>query len=327
MLYRKLGSTGLNVSCIGLGTWVTFGNQIEDDLAEEILTIAYENGINFFDTAEVYAGGKCEIVLGNILKKKKWRRSTYVISTKIFWGGRSITECGLSRKHILEGLSGSLQRLQLDYVDVVFAHKSDPDTPMEEIVRAFTFLINQGKAMYWGTSRWSTMEIMEACSIARQLNLIAPVVQQTEYNLLNRTSVEVDISALHSKTRIRAIGTSPLSGGILTGKYTNGIPNFSRAMLKGYSWIKDALQSDEGRRNQAKLKELEILSDKLGCTLPQMSIAWCLRDEDLMSSVFIGVSSLDQLYENLKALKFLSQFSKEEVLTEVDKVLDNKPSK
>lgn len=326
MLYRKLGNSGLNVSCIGIGTWVTFGNQINDELAEELLTVAYENGVNYFDTAEVYAGGKAEIVLGNILKKKKWRRSTYVVSTKIFWGGRSPTESGLSRKHIIEGLNGSLQRLQLDYVDVVFANKSDPSTPMEEIVRSFTHLINQGKAMYWATANWTCMEIVEACTVAKQLNLIAPIVNQTQYNVFNRSTIEsADVSLTAKKTGITSLAWSPLGGGMYTGKYGGGeLSSFSRAHLKGYGWMKEELLSDEGRRHQAKLKELEIISDKVGCTLAQMLICWCLRDEAMVCGILTGATSPDQLYENLKSLSFLSKIGK--VSDTIDQVLGNKPT-
>uniref|UniRef100_A0A3B1IHF6 Potassium voltage-gated channel subfamily A regulatory beta subunit 1 n=1 Tax=Astyanax mexicanus TaxID=7994 RepID=A0A3B1IHF6_ASTMX len=186
MKYRNLGKSGLRVSCLGLGTWVTFGGQISDEVAEQLMTIAYESGVNLFDTAEVYAAGKAEIILGNIIKKKCWRRSSLVITTKLYWGGKAETERGLSRKHIIEGLKGSLQRLQLEYVDVVFANRPDSNTPMEEIVRAMTYVINQGMAMYWGTSRWTAMEIMEAYSVARQFNLIPPVCEQAEYHLFQR---------------------------------------------------------------------------------------------------------------------------------------------
>jgi len=322
MFYRNLGNSGLKVSCIGLGTWATFGNQIGDDLAEEIVTIAYENGVNLFDTAEVYAGGKAEIVLGNILKKKKWRRTSFVVCTKLFWGGRAETEKGLSRKHIVEGLYASLQRLQLEYVDVVFANSSDQSTPMEEIVRAFTFLINQGKALYWGTSRWSPTEIMEAYAVARQFNLIPPIVEQTEYNFFERDVVENDFPVLNQKLGYGCLTWSPLACGILTGKYMQGIPSYSRAELKGFAWLKEKLQSEQGRREQAKLKEIEIIADRLGCTLAQLAIAWCLRF-DVNSSVLIGASSTEQVYENLKSLQYLSKVTDLAVLKQLDKILSD----
>ena len=325
MIYRKLGNSGLSVSCIGLGTWVTFANQIDDKLAEDLVTVAYENGINFFDTAEIYAHGKAEILLGNILHRKKWRRSTYVVCTKLFWGGRAVNECGLSRKHIIEGLNGSLQRLKLDYVDIVMANKFDPDVPIEEVVRAFNFVINQGKALYWAVSRWSNMQIMEACLVAKQLGLIAPIVDQCEYNMFSREAVETDREILHTRTGITTIGWSPLGGGMYTGKYVDKLPQLSRCHLEGYQWLKEFVTSDQGRRQQAKLKELEIISDRIGATLPQMMLAWCLKNEKVVSSVLIGCTSVDQLYENIGSLKFLSKLSDENIIKEIDQVINNKP--
>ncbi|XP_058228884.1 voltage-gated potassium channel subunit beta-1 isoform X7 [Hemibagrus wyckioides] len=237
MKYRNLGKSGLRVSCLGLGTWVTFGGQITDEMAEQLMTLAYENGINLFDTAEVYAAGKAEVVLGNIIKKKGWRRSSLVITTKIFWGGKAETERGLSRKHIIEGLKASLERLQLDYVDVVFANRPDPNTPMEETVRAMTHVINQGMAMYWGTSRWSPMEIMEAYSVARQFNQIPPICEQAEYHMFQREKVEVQLPELFHKIGVGAMTWSPLACGIISGKYDSGVPPYSRASLKIYECL------------------------------------------------------------------------------------------
>ncbi|XP_072464797.1 voltage-gated potassium channel subunit beta-2 isoform X6 [Notamacropus eugenii] len=304
MIYRNLGKSGLRVSCLGLGTWVTFGGQITDEMAEQLMTLAYDNGINLFDTAEVYAAGKAEVVLGNIIKKKGWRRSSLVITTKIFWGGKAETERGLSRKHIIEGLKASLERLQLEYVDVVFANRPDPNTPMEETVRAMTHVINQGMAMYWGTSRWSSMEIMEAYSVARQFNLIPPICEQAEYHMFQREKVEVQLPELFHKIGVGAMTWSPLACGIVSGKYDSGIPPYSRASLKGYQWLKDKILSEEGRRQQAKLKELQAIAERLGCTLPQLAIAWCLRNEGV-SSVLLGASNADQLMENIGAIQVL----------------------
>ncbi|XP_054878463.1 voltage-gated potassium channel subunit beta-2 isoform X2 [Poeciliopsis prolifica] len=302
MKYRNLGKSGLRVSCLGLGTWVTFGGQITDEMAEQLMTLAYENGINLFDTAEVYAAGKAEVVLGNIIKKKGWRRSSLVITTKIFWGGKAETERGLSRKHIIEGLKASLERLQLDYVDVVFANRPDPNTPMEETVRAMTHVINQGMAMYWGTSRWSPMEIMEAYSVARQFNQIPPICEQAEYHMFQREKVEVQLPELFHKIGVGAMTWSPLACGIISGKYDGRVPPYSRASLKGYQWLKDKILSEEGRRQQAKLKELQAIAERLGCTLPQLAIAWCLRNEGV-SSVLLGASNTDQLMENIGAIQ------------------------
>uniref|UniRef100_A0A7M4EZB1 Voltage-gated potassium channel subunit beta-2 n=1 Tax=Crocodylus porosus TaxID=8502 RepID=A0A7M4EZB1_CROPO len=382
MIYRNLGKSGLRVSCLGLGTWVTFGGQITDEMAEQLMTLAYDNGINLFDTAEVYAAGKtrdtalqlplhqhkeffplafplcpfsdscrgsnevssalhfpgAEVVLGNIIKKKGWRRSSLVITTKIFWGGKAETERGLSRKHIIEGLKASLERLQLEYVDVVFANRPDPNTPMEgdpfsssksrtfiieETVRAMTHVINQGMAMYWGTSRWSSMEIMEAYSVARQFNLIPPICEQAEYHMFQREKVEVQLPELFHKIGVGAMTWSPLACGIVSGKYDGGIPPYSRASLKGYQWLKDKILSEEGRRQQAKLKELQAIAERLGCTLPQLAIAWCLRNEGV-SSVLLGASNADQLMENIGAIQVLPKLSSS-IIHEIDSILGNKP--
>nr|XP_034299230.1 voltage-gated potassium channel subunit beta-2 isoform X4 [Crassostrea gigas] len=321
--YRNLGKSGLRVSSIGLGTWVTFGGQVTDEVAEEILTLAYESGINFFDTAEVYAAGKAEITLGNILKKKAWRRSSYIISTKLYWGGKAETERGLSRKHIIEGLKASLERLQLDYVDIVFANKPDPHTPMEEIVRAFTFVINQGWAMYWGTSRWSPTEIMEAYSVARQFNLIPAVAEQAEYHLFQRDKVEVAMPELYHKIGVGTITWSPLAGGVLTGKYDDGVPIYSRAALKGYVWLKDKILSEDGRRQQAKLREAAVIADRIGCSITQLAIAWCLKNDNV-NSVLLGASTVDQLYTNIQALQWIPKLTPA-VMAELDKILGNRP--
>ncbi|KAL3861013.1 hypothetical protein ACJMK2_007106 [Sinanodonta woodiana] len=321
--YRNLGKSGLRVSNIALGTWVTFGGQVSDEIAEEILTLAYESGINFFDTAEVYSAGKAEIVLGKILLKKSWRRSSYIVSTKIYWGGKAETEKGLSRKHIIEGLKGSLERLQLDYVDIVFANKADSHTPMEETVRAFTHVINQGWALYWGTSRWTPAEIMEAYSVARQFNLIPPVAEQAEYHLFQREKVELQMPELYHKIGIGTIIWSPLASGILTGKYDDGVPIHSRAALKGYNWLKDKILGEEGRRQQAKLREVAVIADRIGCSIAQLAIAWCLKNENV-HSVLLGASTVDQLYENIQAIQYVSKLTPT-IMTELDKMLGNKP--
>ncbi|XP_008935847.1 PREDICTED: voltage-gated potassium channel subunit beta-1 [Merops nubicus] len=323
MKYRNLGKSGLRVSCLGLGTWVTFGGQISDEVAEQLMTIAYESGVNLFDTAEVYAAGKAEVILGNILKKKGWRRSSLVITTKLYWGGKAETERGLSRKHIIEGLKASLQRLQLEYVDVVFANRPDNNTPMEEIVRAMTHVINQGMAMYWGTSRWSAMEIMEAYSVARQFNMIPPVCEQAEYHLFQREKVEVQLPELYHKIGVGAMTWSPLACGIISGKYGNGVPESSRAALKCYQWLKEKIISEEGRKQQVKLKDLSPIAERLGCTLPQLAVAWCLRNEGV-SSVLLGSSNPEQLIENLGAIQVLPKMTSH-IVNEIDNILGNKP--
>ncbi|XP_061591090.1 voltage-gated potassium channel subunit beta-2-like isoform X2 [Cololabis saira] len=323
MTYRNVGKSGLRVSCLGLGTWVTFGGQIAEEVAEELMTFAYDNGINLFDTAEVYSGGRAETVLGNVLKKKGWRRSSLVVTTKIFWGNKAEMERGLSRKHIIEGLRASLRRLQLEYVDVVFANRPDPTTPIEETVRAMTYVINQGMAMYWGTSRWTPMEIMEAYSVARQFNQIPPICEQAEYHMFQREKVEVQLPELFHKIGVGAMTWSPLAGGIISGKYKSGIPPDSRASLKGHQWIQDRIQSEEGHRQQLKLKELQVIAQKISCTLPQLAIAWCLRN-DGVNAVLLGASRLDQLVENIRAMQVLPRLSPS-LVSEIDSILRNKP--
>uniref|UniRef100_A0A8B9MK93 Voltage-gated potassium channel subunit beta-2 n=1 Tax=Accipiter nisus TaxID=211598 RepID=A0A8B9MK93_9AVES len=327
MIYRNLGKSGLRVSCLGLGKCRGLPWPLgSSSMAEQLMTLAYDNGINLFDTAEVYAAGKAEVVLGNIIKKKGWRRSSLVITTKIFWGGKAETERGLSRKHIIEGLKASLERLQLEYVDVVFANRPDPNTPMEgdpfsssksrtfiveETVRAMTHVINQGMAMYWGTSRWSSMEIMEAYSVARQFNLIPPICEQAEYHMFQREKVEVQLPELFHKIGVGAMTWSPLACGIVSGKYDGGIPPYSRASLKGYQWLKDKILSEEGRRQQAKLKELQAIAERLGCTLPQLAIAPCLHHQ----------CDPDSQWHPSQVLPKLSS----SIVHEIDSILGNKP--
>ncbi|XP_040856632.1 voltage-gated potassium channel subunit beta-3 isoform X3 [Ochotona curzoniae] len=294
MKYRNLGKSGLRVSCLGLGTWVTFGSQISDETAEDVLTLAYEHGINLFDTAEVYAAGKAERTLGNILKSKGWRRSSYVITTKIFWGGQAETERGLSRKHIIE-----------------------------EIVRAMTYVINQGLALYWGTSRWGATEIMEAYSMARQFNLIPPVCEQAENHFFQREKVEMQLPELYHKIGVGSVTWSPLACGLITSKYDGRVPDSCRAGFKGYQWLKDRVHSEEGKKQQAKVLDLLPIANQLGCTAAQLAIAWCLRSEGV-SSVLLGVSNAEQLIEHLGALQVLSHLTPQTV-TEIDVLLGNKP--
>uniref|UniRef100_A0A3P8Z0S5 NADP-dependent oxidoreductase domain-containing protein n=1 Tax=Esox lucius TaxID=8010 RepID=A0A3P8Z0S5_ESOLU len=321
MKYRNLGKSGLRVSCLGLGTWVTFGSQITDEVAESLMTIAYDNGVNLFDTAEVYASGS----MGNIIRINKKCRCNEELNEKV-----AETERGLSRKHIIEGLRESLSRLQLEYVDIVFANRTDINSPMEGkhidrdlVVRAMTFVINQGMAMYWGTSRWSAMEIMEAYSVARQFNLVPPVCEQAEYHYFQRDKVEIQLPELYHKIGVGAMTWSPLAGGVISGKYNDGLPEDSRAAMKGYAWMKDRVFSEEGQNQLAKIKELLPMADRLNCTLTQLAIAWCLRSEGV-SSVLLGVSNTDQLQENLGSIRVLSMLSPQ-MVAEMDALLGNKP--
>uniref|UniRef100_A0A669DJV1 Voltage-gated potassium channel subunit beta-1 n=1 Tax=Oreochromis niloticus TaxID=8128 RepID=A0A669DJV1_ORENI len=308
------GKSGLRVSCLGLG------ESCSRHMAESVMTVAYDSGVNLFDTAEVYASGRAETTLGNILKKKGWRRSSYVVTTKIYWGGQNDHLCVCV---CVAGLRGSLSRLQLDYVDIVFANRTDVNAPMEEIVRAMTFVIEQGMAMYWGTSRWNVVEIMEAYSIARQFNLIPPVCEQAEYHYFQRDKVELHLPELYHKIGVGAMTWSPLACGLLTGKYNEGVPESSRAAMKGYAWLKERLCSDEGKKQLSKIKELHLLADRLNCTAAQLAIAWCLRSEGV-SSVLLGVSNTEQLLENLGSVRVLSQLTPP-LIAEMDALLGNKP--
>uniref|UniRef100_A0A674PEF5 Potassium voltage-gated channel subfamily A regulatory beta subunit 3 n=1 Tax=Takifugu rubripes TaxID=31033 RepID=A0A674PEF5_TAKRU len=320
---RNLGKSGLRVSCLGLGTWVTFGSQISDEMAESVVTVAYDNGVNLFDTAEVYASGRYSKISLIYMGVVESGRSSYVVTTKIYWGGQAETEHGLSRKHITEGLRGSLSRLQLDYVDIVFTNRSDVNAPMEEVVRAMTCVIDEGLAMYWGTSRWKAAEIMEAYSVARHFNLVPPVCEQAEYHYFQRDKVELHLPELYYKIGVGAMTWSPLASGLLTGKYHKGVPDSSRAAMKGYSWLKERLHSDEGKQQLSKVKELHLLAERLKCTAPQLAIAWCLRSEGV-SSVLLGVSNKEQLMENLGSIGVLTQLTPP-LIAEMDALLGNKP--
>uniref|UniRef100_A0AAY4ASM2 Voltage-gated potassium channel subunit beta-1 n=1 Tax=Denticeps clupeoides TaxID=299321 RepID=A0AAY4ASM2_9TELE len=297
MKYRNLGKSGLRLHVHALIThWCSIPAVLFIQVAEQLMTIAYENGVNLFDTAEVYSGGK---------------RSSLVVNYLLFF------------KILYLCLKGSLQRLQLDYVDVVFANRPDSNTPMEEIVRAMTHVINQGMSMYWGTSRWTAMEIMEAYSVARQFNLIPPVCEQAEYHFFQRDKVEAQLPELYHKIGVGVVSWSPLACGIITGKYENGVPESSRASMKSYQWLKDKIVSEDGRKQQAKLKELRHIAEKLSCTLPQLAVAWCLRNEGV-SSVLLGSSSPSQLTENLGAIQVLPKITPS-IASEMDHVLGNRP--
>ncbi len=323
MEYRFLGKTGLKLSALSYGSWVTFGDQVNEDVAYECMKVAYEAGVNFFDNAEVYAKGKSEIMMGNIIKKAGWKRSDLVISTKIFWGGDGPNDRGLSHKHIMEGMNASLKRLQMDYVDLVFCHRPDLYTPIEETVWAMNLLIQQGKAFYWGTSEWSATQIMEAYGIARREHLIPPVMEQPEYNMFARQRVEAEYAHLYRTIGLGTTIWSPLASGLLTGKYNEGIPEGSRLSLPGYEWLRQRFQGEAFERKVEAVKRLATIAQELGCTLAQLAIAWCLKNPNV-STVITGASKPEQVQENMQALQVVPKLS-DEVMERIDGILDNKP--
>ncbi|HNB54162.1 MAG TPA: aldo/keto reductase [Anaerolineales bacterium] len=324
MEYRFLGNSGLKVSALSLGAWVTYGGQVGEEIAYECMTAAVEAGVNFFDNAEAYADGNAEIVMGNVLKRTGWKRSDLVISTKIFWGGNGPNDTGLSRKHILEGTQAALKRLQLDYVDLIFCHRPDKDTPIEETVRAMTHVINQGWAFYWGTSEWSAIQIRQAYDIARREHLIPPTMEQPQYHMFHRERFEKEYDRLYKEIGLGTTIWSPLASGLLTGKYNNGFPEDARASLKGYEWLKEMFESEEGRSRIEKVRRLtKEVAEPLGCTMAQLAIAWCLKNPNV-STVITGASKASQVHENMKALEVAGQITPE-VMAKIEEILGNKP--
>jgi voltage-dependent potassium channel beta subunit len=324
MEYRNLGSSGLKVSALSFGTWVTFGDQIDEAAGAACLKAAYDAGVNFFDTAEVYAGGKAETMMGAILANFGWKRSDLVVSTKIFWGGEGPNDAGLSRKHIIEGTDASLRRLQMDYVDLLFCHRPDKDTPIEETVRAMTHVVNQGKAFYWGTSEWSAEQIREAHGIARGEHLIPPSMEQPQYNMFVRERVEREYAGLYRDFGMGTTVWSPLNSGFLTGKYAKSIPPGSRLALRNYQWLRERFEGPEAQAKIAKVKKLATLAGDLGITLPQLAIAWCMKNPHV-STVITGASKPGQVVENMKALD-AARLLDGTVLARIDKILGNKPA-
>jgi len=323
MEYRYLGNSGLQVSALSLGAWVTMGGQIDETTSYEIMKIAYESGVNFFDNAESYSRGNGEVVMGNVIKKAGWKRSDLVISTKLFWGGRNPNQTGLSRKHIIEGARASLSRLRMDYVDLIFCHRPDIYTPIEETVRAMNFLINQGMAFYWGTSEWSAGQIMEAYSVARQYNLIPPTMEQPQYNMFTREKVEREYIQLYTDIGLGTTIWSPLASGLLTGKYNTGIPQETRISLEGYEWLKEEFESEESQQNLEKVRQLMPVATDLGASIAQLAIAWCLKNPNV-SSVITGASKPQQVSENIQALDFVEKLTSS-VVERIENILENKP--
>jgi voltage-dependent potassium channel beta subunit len=318
MNYRRLGKAGIKLSELSLGAWVTYGGQVGLDVARECMAAAYDAGVNFFDNAEAYAGGDAERVMGEAIKDLGWRRESVVVSTKIFWGGDGPNDTGLSHKHIIEGVNNALRRFQMDYVDLVFCHRPDPNTPIEETVRAMDTVIKQGKAFYWGTSEWSAAEIMRADAIARQYGLTPPTMEQPQYNMFTRERFEREYAPLYRDLGYGTTIFSPLAAGLLTGKYNDGIPADSRAALEGFEWLQRALTPER----IAQLKQLQGVADELGCTMAQLGLAWCLTNPNV-STVITGASRPGQVTENMRALEVVPKLTPE-VLAQIDGILDTK---
>lgn len=323
MNYRHLGRSGLQVSQLSLGSWVTFHNQADVDAAVELMSAARDYGVNFFDNAEVYAGGKSEEVMGAALKRLGWRRSSYLVSTKFYWGiVDGVNEKNtLNRKRLIEGINASLQRFGLEYVDLIFCHRPDPTTPIEETVWAMHNIIEWGKALYWGTSEWSAAEIIAAIEIAEKHHLHKPVMEQPHYNMLVRERFEKDYARLFKDYGYGSTTWSPLASGLLTGKYNNGIPADSRGSLPGYEWLRDSL-SDEQRL--AKVRALQPLAEEIGATLAQMAIAWCLKNPNV-STVITGASRASQVHENMKALEVVEKLPPD-LMQRIEEILGNNPN-
>lgn len=324
MKYRFLGRSGLKVSALSFGSWVTFGDQIDEDVAYHSMKEAYDAGVNFFDNAEAYAEGKSEIMMGNIIQKAGWKRTDLVLSTKIFWGGDGPNDMGLSFKHIKEGTEAALKRLQTDYVDLIFCHRPDKHTPIEETVWGMNQMIKEGKALYWGTSEWSAREIRQAYDFARQEHLRPPLMDQPQYNMFQREKVEQEFAPLYEDIGLGTTVWSPLASGLLTGKYNDGIPAGSRLSLEKYDWLREKLlETESGCQKLNKVKELAEVADGAGIPMPQFALAWCLKNEDV-STVITGASKPEQVEQNMKAIEILDQMTPE-IMRRVEEILDNKP--
>ncbi len=324
MKYRKLGKSGLKISALSFGSWVSFAKQIDTNNAIEMMACAYDSGVNFFDNAEGYESGASEIVMGEALKKLNWSRDSYCVSSKVFWGGDKPTQKGLSAKHVYDGCHNALERLNVDYLDLFYCHRPDVDTPIEETVRAMHNLVTQGKVLYWGTSEWSAQQIMEAYSLARQYNLTPPTMEQPHYNMFERDRVEREFHRLYEVIGLGTTIFSPLASGVLTGKYANSLPEDSRLNLPGYEWLKAFLyESDEGKKRIQTSIKLGELADKIEIPLSHMALAFCLRNPNV-SSVILGASKLSQLQSNLEAMNNLDKISESDWM-EVETLLDNKP--
>jgi voltage-dependent potassium channel beta subunit len=324
MEYRRLGRSGLQVSAVAFGSWVSFHKQINDKVADELMGIAYDKGINFFDNAEVYALGESEKMMGRVIKKKKWDRTSFIISSKAFFGWRGKenkpNQMGLSRKHLTEACNEALLRLQVDYLDLYFCHRPDKNTPIEEVVFTMNTLIQQGKIMYWGTSEWSGVEIMEAHRVAQQYRLIGPTMEQPQYNLFERNKVENEFLEVYKNVGLGTTIWSPLASGLLTGKYNDGIPKGSRFAMEGFDWLTSTWMVEDKIKRVKKLGELAA---KMGVSQASLSIAWCIKNPNV-STAILGATKKQQLLDNLKALDVLPLLT-DEVMEKIEKIMQTKP--
>lgn len=326
MEYRRLGKSGLQLSELSLGSWLTFGKQIGKGIAEDLMHIAYDKGVNFFDNAEIYANGESEVVMGQILKKANWTRDSYVVSSKVFFGIQGLidskpTQKGLNRKHVTEACHQALKRLQVEYLDLFFCHRPDKDTPIEETVWAMHNLITQGKILYWGTSEWSAQEIMEAHMIARQYNLIPPTMEQPQYNMLHRDKFEVEFDQLYKNVGMGTTIWSPLASGVLSGKYNGaGQPTDTRLGIEGLEWLKDKTLT---RENLARVDKLNELAKSIGLSMPVLAIAWCLKNPNV-STLMLGASKTSQLIENFSAIEAKTKLTLA-IMEEIEVILNNSP--
>jgi voltage-dependent potassium channel beta subunit len=324
MEYRRMGKTGLQLSVLSYGSWVTFHKQIDDSIADELMGIAYDNGINFFDNAEVYALGESEKLMGRVLKKKAWDRTSYTVSSKAFFGWRGKenkpNQTGLSRKHLVEACHEALQRLQVEYLDIFFCHRPDKNVPIEEVVWTMNLLIQQGKILYWGTSEWSGVEIMEAHRVAHEYKLIGPSVEQPQYNLLEREKVEKEYDTIFKTVGMGTTIWSPLASGLLTGKYNNGIPEDSRFALQGFDWLKDRFMVDD---KLTKVKHLTELAKELNVPVSTLSIAWTIKNPNVTTAI-LGATKKEQLTENLKALEVSATLTPE-VMQRIEDIMLTTP--
>jgi voltage-dependent potassium channel beta subunit len=320
-----MGKTGLQLSVLSYGSWVTFSRQVNDNSSDTLMGLAYDNGINFFDNAEGYENGRSEELMGRTLKNKNWDRTSYCVSSKVFFGihgkDNKPNQQGLSRKHITEACNAALSRLQVDYLDLFFCHRPDREAPMEEIVWSMNILLQQGKILYWGTSEWSAAEIMEAHAVAYKLNLIGPAMEQPQYNLFERTKMERDYYTIFRNVGLGTTIWSPLASGLLTGKYNNGIPADSRLALENYGWLKDRMMQQD---KLEKVRQLGKVADELGTSLATLSIAWCISNPNVTTAI-LGATKESQLMENLKALEVYSKLTPG-ILAEIDTIMGSKPS-